>query len=179
MSLEASGSAHGSDLECVLVHCVQVGNKRVCVCIYRHAHMQLQLSCTSVCECEYVHVTSCVCERLGDVCSCAPVCACLRPCTLLWDSMAMCAAPGPRLSVSAVTSSELSSSRPGTPAYPGPTDKSPRGRFWCNSLCKEDLNLPELLGAALETVAWLPVGGNRRIDHLNWSLEKLSGDKSF
>lgn len=125
MSLEASGSARGSDLECVLVHCVQVCNKRVCVCIYRHAHMQLQLSCTSVCECEYAHVTSCVCERLGDVCSCAPVCACLRPCTLLWDSMATCAAPGPRLSVSAVTSSELSSSRPGTPAYPGPTDKAP------------------------------------------------------
>lgn len=31
------------------------------------------------------------------------------------------------------------------------------------SLCKEDLNLPKLLGAALDTAAWPPVGGNRRI----------------
>ena len=31
------------------------------------------------------------------------------------------------------------------------------------SLCKEDLNLPKLLGAALDTAAWPPVEGNRRI----------------
>ena len=38
------------------------------------------------------------------------------------------------------------------------------------SLCKEDLNLPKLLGAALDIAAWPPVGGNK--DQCTGSLEE-------
>lgn len=53
--------------------------------------------------------------------------------------------------------------RAGTAARPGPADKKPQAKAPVQLSLKEDPNLPQLLEAALETVAWTPAGGQGRV----------------
>lgn len=108
--------------------------------------------------CERMHVTLCVCANMSGRCVPVPVYARLchvHVCTTVGQHgcVSVCTIPGP------VANLEL---RPGR--LPPQDTSSPQLKAQRKVLLQvplqEDLNLPKLLEAALETVAWAP-GGER------------------